>query len=668
MDEFDDKLKFAYTDLKWIDDYDIFNPATRKSMKIFMSVDISEGLDQDYSVINMFKISPKNETLIDFQKISYKYLSDYFCLEQFGMFRSNICSVKQLSELFYVLCFDYFDPDNVKVVLEINTYGGEFLSHLPNIFDGNNNYGNYIFFRYKHRSDATEEKIGIRIGENKNLLVKEYKERMEKEDIIINNEDNIREITTFVKHETQSGNIVYKADNGNDDCLLPGTLIKTITGYKPIEEIKLNELVLTHLGNYKPVTNICIKDFCGNMHKMKFTGQLELNLTYNHPIYSASNNHSRLVEYSNYEKRNWKLPPDWRKTHKCVSIKEKLPKNENKIINYTELFNVHKFSYEDNVTIKNIALDKKFAKFLGLFLAEGHCSKMQMYKYKNTTKKKNSFRYNLSFGLNKKEYHLINFIKEYLKEIGIKYYHERIKGESYAISFNNKMMYELLKFCYNKDKEKIFPEFAQALGEDLKYVLEYWLEGDGYDNKVCGNRKESCIGCTTSKQLALSMRDISMSIGKYATINKKKRHRYGKPTKDQYWVQIYDEKPNKGSIRHFSDFEYGSNCQSNEKYNYNGITYNLEVKDDNSYVAEGIVVHNCTMTVVEISSIFEKYQFKEIVEEIAPKILTREQYVKYNEILNKISEYTQGVDYSSLINVNRQRKIMREILKTKGKF
>lgn len=227
IEEFDKKLRFSYNDLKWIDDDKVFNPLMRNSVCGVISIDISEGLGQDYSIINIFKISPKSDELIENQKYTYTEMSNFFCLEQIGMFRSNIVSVKQLAELFYMIAFEYLNPENFKVVLELNNYGNEFLAHLPNIFDGNNNYGSSIFFRYKHRIDTPEEKIGLKVGDNKNLLVKEYQEAMDKKNFIIYNETNIQEITTFVKHITPSGNIKYAADIGHDDTVM--TLVNTST-------------------------------------------------------------------------------------------------------------------------------------------------------------------------------------------------------------------------------------------------------------------------------------------------------------------------------------------------------------------------------------------------------------------------------------------------------
>lgn len=218
--EFENRLKFNYNELKWIDDDSVFQPVRRKDYKIAISVDIAEGLGQDYSVINIFKISEKPVELIELQKLTYKSIVDFFRLEQIGIFRSNLISVKQLAELVYMLVFEYLNPENVKVVVELNNYGNALFAELPHVFDGKNNYGSSVFVRYKHRVDSTEEKMGLKVGENKNLLVKDYQEQMQSKGIIITNEDNIREITTFVKHITTSGNVRYAADVGHDDCVM----------------------------------------------------------------------------------------------------------------------------------------------------------------------------------------------------------------------------------------------------------------------------------------------------------------------------------------------------------------------------------------------------------------------------------------------------------------
>lgn len=258
--EFENKLKFSYKDLKWVDDDNLFTPVLRKDYKIVMSVDIAEGLGQDYSVINIFRVNNKDREVIDAQKVSYKSIVDFFKLEQIGIFRSNLVSVKQLAEILYLIVFEYFNPDNVRVVLELNNYGNTLLAEMPHVFDGNNSYGSSVFVRYKHRADSNEEKVGLKVGENKNLLVKDYQDLMMSKGFSINNEDTIREITTFVKHTTSSGNTRYAADVGHDDTVMTivnATSIFTKTEMREICEEWMSKFVDREIASY---INDCLRN------------------------------------------------------------------------------------------------------------------------------------------------------------------------------------------------------------------------------------------------------------------------------------------------------------------------------------------------------------------------------------------------------------------------
>lgn len=252
--EFENKLRFSYEGLKWIDDDKIYLPVNRKNYKIVISVDIAEGLGQDYSVINIFKVNPKTKEIIDSQKASYESIVDFFRLEQIGIFRSNFVSVKQLAEILYLIAFEYFDPENVRIVLELNNYGNTLLAEMPHLFDGNNDYGSSIFVRYKHRADSTEEKIGLKVGSNKKLLVKDYQDLINSKGFYINNEDTIREITTFVKHTTSAGNVTYSADIGHDDTVMTivnATSIFTKNEFREIcEDILDSDLIDKDLSSY----------------------------------------------------------------------------------------------------------------------------------------------------------------------------------------------------------------------------------------------------------------------------------------------------------------------------------------------------------------------------------------------------------------------------------
>ena len=292
--EFENKLRFSYKDLRWIDDDEIFMPINRKNEKIILSVDIAEGLGQDYSIINIFKISKKDMDTIESQRLAYKSVTDFFRLEQIGLFRSNLVSVKQLAELLYILAFEYLNPDNVKVVLELNNYGNTLLAELPHVFDGNNQYGSSIFLRYKHRADATEEKVGLKVGENKNMMVKDYQDLMISKGFSINNEETVREITTFVKHTTTAGNTRYAADVGHDDCVM--TIVNATSAFVKNDFKEMVEDTLQKDISFKIYVEDCLKN-------LEFTETVDYSQLLN--VRRKILNRNKTVTESNTTGINW---------------------------------------------------------------------------------------------------------------------------------------------------------------------------------------------------------------------------------------------------------------------------------------------------------------------------------------------------------------------------
>lgn len=221
----EDRTFVPYEDLKWISDRpDIFTLEKAKDYHIVMSVDIAEGLGGDYSVINIFNITMKPEE--QWSK-DPKTVYDFFRLEQVGLFHNNRTSVQELGEILYLLCFEVFDDNKVSVVLEANNWGNELTNKMLNIYNGMNNYGNHIFYRYKHREDALKRSIGIKLRSQKNMLVKEYQKRIKMNDVIIHDVQTLQEMTTFIKKDTSTG-YKFEADTGtNDDITM--TVVESCT-------------------------------------------------------------------------------------------------------------------------------------------------------------------------------------------------------------------------------------------------------------------------------------------------------------------------------------------------------------------------------------------------------------------------------------------------------
>ena len=242
------RLNIPYDSLKIVEDLDLFDINKSKDYYMLAAIDLAEGLAQDYSVLNFFRLIIKDKKEIERDRDMLDSIYDLFKLEQVAMYRNNIYSIREVAHIFYVFGFEFLDPEKLKVVLEYNTYGGEFMSHLPNVFEGDNEFYNAVFLRYKHRKEDKTSKIGIKLSRDKHLIVdKEFQQSIKKKKMVIHNDVNVSEISTFSKQITPGGNVTYRAESGNDDCVMTNVLLSTVydnVGFKNLVDMYIS----TELG------------------------------------------------------------------------------------------------------------------------------------------------------------------------------------------------------------------------------------------------------------------------------------------------------------------------------------------------------------------------------------------------------------------------------------
>jgi len=226
---FNEKLKIPYNNLTFVKGQpELFDMKKVKDYHIFISIDLGEGLGQDYSVINIFRVMPKTSEELNYFKKRIDGLYDYFKLEQIGMFKSNIYSVKEVSLILYMITFELFNDNKVRIALERNVYGDELIAHMPHVFDDNNNYSSHVFLRYKHNLEQKTSRMGIKVNRNKLSLIKDYQIQTKKGNIVIRHLNTITELSTFTKKETPSGGITYQGESGHDDQAMTVIVLATI--------------------------------------------------------------------------------------------------------------------------------------------------------------------------------------------------------------------------------------------------------------------------------------------------------------------------------------------------------------------------------------------------------------------------------------------------------
>ena len=521
-----------------IDGWRIYKPPTPDGLYV-VGADVSEGVEGgDYSVAHIFNRRTGEEVAM------YRGL---IAPDRFGE------TLNRQGRAY----------NNALMVVEVNNHGLTTITILKQLVYP------LLYFRpakFEHIGSTTTDKIGWQTNrKTRPILIDDFAQVVRDGELIIHSEELLNEMTVFIY---DNANNMIAQEGFHDDCLRKGTLIKTIDGYKEIEKIKPGELVLTHKNRYRKVEACIEKPFNGVWHDVKFNGQLNLGLSYNHPIYVATGNYKG-TELLNHNKRQWKFPKELLKSYKSVSIIEKFEMCKNTYINGID--NKHGYG-KKNV---KIILNKDFAKFLGLFLAEGHCCK-----------KTNQ----MSLAFNERDIELISEMKQYIESLKMNVTEKHTKDKHcIVLYFTSKTLSRLMKQCYDEMYEKQLPKYANDLGKELKEVLRYWLIGDGWNSK----KSYDTIGATTSKKLALAMRDISWSVGYYSVIQKVTRKRYGIKTKDQYWVSIKKTFNNQQHLEKNNVNEYIGKLRSNKKSFYNGNVYNLQVEEDKSFIADGVVVHNC---------------------------------------------------------------------------
>lgn len=210
-----EKLRFTYDELRW---HPEFAHTDRNKYHWVTKIDTSEGLGQDYSIINLFRVMVRDDAWLKENKI--KNLYEAFYLKQTGIFQHNRLHPTELADLVYLIHFEYLNPEKLKCVLEYNGPGGRLLDALPKCFGMNNNYGEYIFVRYKHNQKDKFKKAARKVSSNKKDDVKIYMEAMETDKIYVDEKNTALEVENFIKIETKSGNITYKADSGHDDIVM----------------------------------------------------------------------------------------------------------------------------------------------------------------------------------------------------------------------------------------------------------------------------------------------------------------------------------------------------------------------------------------------------------------------------------------------------------------
>jgi hypothetical protein len=215
LDDLDD-IGLDYSFLKWHPDFDIDEELDNPENFFVMSIDLAEGVGRDYSVINIFKVEPIDPKY--YREITNPgSIFEFFKLRQVGIFRCNTMSISDLSKIVYELVVNIFEPENLRAVIEYNTYGSDLIKNLMTLYPTRNDFDEGIIVKYKHRVSSKKTQLGLRLNsDNKKIYCQSLKESVRKNRIVLSDPKTIEEATSFSR--TRNGS--YTAQSGNDDAIM----------------------------------------------------------------------------------------------------------------------------------------------------------------------------------------------------------------------------------------------------------------------------------------------------------------------------------------------------------------------------------------------------------------------------------------------------------------
>jgi len=345
---------------------------------------------------------------------------------------------------------------------------------------------------------------------------------------------------------------------GHAVCVHPETKILTFKGCKPIKEIKVGEYVLSHLGRWQRVNRVSKRPFQGLLNLIRTHNQINpLFITDEHPIYV--NKATKWIKYRQKGKER-KFNFEW--------------------IDASEV-KKYDFILSPIPQYYPIPLSENLAYLLGLYIADGNL--------KRGTLNPLAFKA-LRFSLNKEVDDIVQkkLINIFRKEFNLlpHFYYSKQGKDVQIIFYDAKLARYFSKLGGQPNQKKLDFDLLLGLSPNiLEQILEGWIDGDGY-------RFENKRKIFTSSEILAYQLQIILQRCNYSYGIQKVQRNSGFENSQRGW-SIEFQKIKKHSKTHYLGNNEIKKIENVKKVFYEGEVWNLEVNDDNSYIAEGIAVHNC---------------------------------------------------------------------------
>lgn len=363
-------------------------------------------------------------------------------------------------------------------------------------------------------------------------------------------------------------------------CFPAGTLVRMADGsHKPIESVGLFSQVLTAEGNVSFVSQAKGRYVDEDIYEIKLWGHLKVRMTHEHPVLTKRG----YVKASELTLDDYVSVPRYApQTAMIVQTEQHARCNDQmrrKIkacgsVGSHKVWNGYVSVYRSVPDM--IDLTEEFGTLCGLYLAEG-----------GTDGNK------LVFTFNKNE-------SETLAKQVVDLFHDLFDVDA-VLSFPKKSpntckvsvhsvawssLFESLLGNGSQSK-RLHSDLACGPIAFLKSVYEGWMAGDGHHSK------NGADGVTISKQLAFDMHAVMNAIGVQPRIQSHQPSLSHGVESRQVRYDVLVSETDHRMCSEQTDKHVWRKVREISTTRFTGKVYNFEVNGDNSYVADGIGVHNC---------------------------------------------------------------------------
>jgi site-specific DNA-cytosine methylase len=366
-------------------------------------------------------------------------------------------------------------------------------------------------------------------------------------------------------------------------CFVEGTQVLTHNGYKPIETVTHEDLLLTHKGRFNPIVNLQRKKYLDELYEIDIMFHTNnIICTKEHPFYvrkriQSWNSNMKKYQYT-FEDPVWKAASELTMNDYFGMVI-----NENEIIpefTFIKKINTNK---RECITIHLNDIDMWF--MMGYFVGDG---------WVEDTKKPNGSCMNkIRFAINNTdECFILNKITKFLPVTD----KHCDTGKCKKFGCSDFAWYELLKQFGKYAHVKLIPEWVHNAP---KIFIQEFINGymKAYGNILLDERHRTT---TVSYNLATGLQRLYLKLGHIASINKTVRDETctidGRVVnqRDTYNIEVLLEKKRKMSSFIEDNYVWFPLKSISQKSVSEPIfVYNFEVENDNSYIVENTVVHNC---------------------------------------------------------------------------